>query len=292
MLTRLASVSSRGWFRFSQQTNTGPLVDIGGFCDSRSLVFSDSWQPAKMWGNESDWSTRLASIENQDHSWFCSYGWTGLIVQFNCTSRVLPPSSEMFFVGSLPDGYTAMSTNQTHGGKSPVLSAAVCSHTLIQVCCFLSADCFSLLLLFSFFFFPSLQQNIQTLWPHVAHAVSLTTCTTWTSTSTLLEVQLNLKDTELYIYIFCLFLLSFYLEHITHMNHCLPLEVMSRCLMLYTRVTFPLFFLRQCLYFCCVLNATIASFSSAFYLPFLLLSNFPVLFFCNNNSQHCTLLME
>lgn len=153
-----------------------------------------------MWGNESDWSTRLASIENQDHSWFCSHGWTGLIVQFNCTSRVLPPSSEMLFVGSLPDGYTAMSTNQTDGGKSPVLSAAVCSHTLIQVCCFLSADCFSLLLLFSFFF-PSLQQNIQTLWPHVAHAVSLTTCTTWTSTSTLLEVQLNLKDTELYIYI-------------------------------------------------------------------------------------------
>lgn len=44
-----------------------------GFCGSRSVVFSDSWQPAKMWGNKCDWSTRLASIENQDHSWFCSY---------------------------------------------------------------------------------------------------------------------------------------------------------------------------------------------------------------------------
>lgn len=197
----------------------------------------------------------------------------------------------MLFVGSLPDGYTAMSTNQTHGGKSPVLSAAVCSHTLIQVCCFLSADCFSLLLLFSFFFPPpcsrifrryDLMLHTLFLWPHVrlepqqAHYLKYN----WIS------------KTQSYIYIFCLFLLSFYLEHITHMNHCLPLEVMSRCLMLYTRVTFPLFFLRQCLYFCCVLNAMIASFSSAFYLPFLLLSNFPVLFFCNNNSQHCTLLME
>lgn len=134
-----------------------PCSGQRAFCGSRTSVFSDSWQPAKMWRNKSDWSTRLASIENQDSL-------VVLLIRldwFHCTGRgfvqslpefCLDLSKRFFLVGSFPDGYTAMLANQTHGGKSPVLSAAVCSHTLIQVCCFQSADCFSLSLLFSIFF--------------------------------------------------------------------------------------------------------------------------------------------
>lgn len=92
----------------------------------------------------------------------------------------------------------------------------------MQVCCFLSVD--SAFVSLPLHFPPSVAKIFTRcdLMLVDAHAV-FDHMYDLTSKSTLLEIQLDI--TELFFSLF----LSVYLEHITHMNHCLPLEVMSKC---------------------------------------------------------------